>query len=274
MNKIKFVLTLLASLTLGACSSDDDSSNPDIDPRMSVDRNYTVTTVDKAPEWSVDWSYTQERPDWQEPATRLYENWSIMKLQIEDTLKPYASTDDLIAVFVGDECRGVTPPAFVIGSKDYDDIAFLLKVYGNEPSGQMMTISLRYYCSNLRQVFERVARVPYNMDTEMGIGWDLKPSFRLGSTKFPVVMQLDVVSVVSKASIVPDVADRVAVFVGDECRGMARPGEPLDVFGRIEGESVNLQYYQTATRQLYTFPGVAVTRQEQSPYVVFDPSNQ
>ena len=64
MKKIYLSLVLLTSLLLGACSSDDDNN----------DAAYTETTQSEAPDWQIDWSNNQERPDWEEPDGTLYEN--------------------------------------------------------------------------------------------------------------------------------------------------------------------------------------------------------
>ena len=87
---------LLASLTLGACSSDDD------EPKTE---GYSVETVSEAPTWQVDYSGSEARPDWQEPNPGDYENWTIMLVQLEEALKPCAGDDDLMALFVDGELR-------------------------------------------------------------------------------------------------------------------------------------------------------------------------
>ena len=77
---------LLASLVLGACSSDDDNNVND--PKNAA---YTETTVTEAPAWQIDWSNNQEHPNWTEPDGSLYANWTILKVQIEDALKAYGN---------------------------------------------------------------------------------------------------------------------------------------------------------------------------------------
>ena len=59
MNKTKLMFVLLASLILGACSSNDDDD--------SKNAGYTETALSEAPVWQIDWSNDQERPDWSEP---------------------------------------------------------------------------------------------------------------------------------------------------------------------------------------------------------------
>ena len=78
MNKIKLMIVLLASLVLGACSSDSDSSNGNGNGNGNESKAYTETTVSAAPVWAIDWTNNQERPNWTEPIGSNYENSTIL----------------------------------------------------------------------------------------------------------------------------------------------------------------------------------------------------
>ena len=119
------MFVLLASLVLGACSSSDDDNNVN-DPKNAA---YTETTVTEAPAWQIDWSNNQERPNWTEPDGSLYANWTILKVQIEDALKAYASDGDLMALFVNGEIRALAKPAVSVGGGTATG-KFLMKAYG------------------------------------------------------------------------------------------------------------------------------------------------
>ena len=256
MNKniIYSVAILLASLTFGACSSDDDNTSA----------GYTVETVSQAPAWQVDYSGSESRPDWQEPNTGDYENWSIMLVQLEDALKPYVSGEDLMALFIGGQLRGLTSPATSQGTgSENDKGSFVLKAYGNEADQNVVSLTLSYYCSQLKQTFSRTVQMRYDMGKVYGLDEDLIPQFTLGAAKYPVVKQVTPASLTAfaNAAITPAEGDIVAAFVGSECRGVSTLNS-LTVFGRSAGEHVTLKYYQAATGKVYTFPDAVVTVQQ------------
>ena len=256
MNKniIYSVAILLASLTFGACSSDDDNTSA----------GYTVETVSQAPAWQVDYSGSESRPDWQEPNTGDYENWSIMLVQLEDALKPYVSGEDLMALFIGGQLRGLTSPATSQGTgSENDKGSFVLKAYGNEADQNVVSLTLSYYCSQLKQTFSRTVQMRYDMGKVYGLDEDLIPQFTLGAAKYPVVKQVNPASLTAfaNAAITPAEGDIVAAFVGSECRGVSTLNS-LTVFGRSAGEHVTLKYYQAATGKVYTFPDAVVTVQQ------------
>ena len=78
MNKnfLYSTVILLASLTLGACGSDDNDTPSNY--------NYTVETVSQAPTWQVDWSGNEARPDWQAPNPSDFENWTVVRQDLPD----------------------------------------------------------------------------------------------------------------------------------------------------------------------------------------------
>ena len=94
------MFVLLASLVLGACSSDSDDNDS---TGTSQEAAYTETTVSEAPQWQIDWNNDQQKPDWKEPDASAYANWTILMVQIEEALQPYVSKDDLMAIFVNGE---------------------------------------------------------------------------------------------------------------------------------------------------------------------------
>ena len=218
---------------------------------------YTVTPADEAPQWQIDWSYNQERPDWQEPASENYENWTVVLVSIEDALKPYATADDLLAVFVDDELRGLASPAVIVGAADSDAGTFLLKVWGNESSDQDISFTLKYYNSRLKSVFSFI--YDFTMGDEQGVDEDFIPTFTLGSPKYPVVTALDIAPYLAEANLTPAEGDIMAAFVGDECRGvtglspLTSHPSPLTVFLRDADETVILKYYDSTNNRIITF---------------------
>ena len=243
---------LLGSLALGACSSDDDKTPS----------GYTVETVGQAPTWQVDWSANDARPDWQEPNPSDFENWTVMLVQVEDALKPYASEDDMMAFFVYDDLRGLARPAIHVSEDQADANLYLMKAFGNETGQEQLEVTLKYYCSRLKQVFSRTEYIRYNVGEVYGIDEPLVPQFTLGSSKYPVVTRLIITAADLPAIDVPFAAgDRLGAFVGDECRGtyvlhdddLLNTPVTMPVFGRQDHETYTLKYYHAASGRIYTF---------------------
>jgi hypothetical protein len=249
MNKVKIMSILLASLVLGACSSSDGDSN-------NSQQAYSETTVTEAPAWQIDWSFNQERPVWTKPDAGSYGNWTIMMVQLEETLRPFASDDDMMAIFVNGEIRGLATPAE--GTVKNGNAAFLMKVYGNETGTETVNVSLQYYSKRLNQIFNLSENISLNSDESTGIDEDYIPLFTLGSSKYPIVKTVGVESHLTKVGIPFANGNIVGAFVGNECRGLAKlstsGNTPLVIYGRTAGESVTLMYYDAENGILYTIP--------------------
>ena len=253
MKKMYFTVVLLTSLVLGACSSDDcDSKNAP----------YTETTVTEAPVWQMDWSNNQERPNWTDPGlSSIYENWTILKVQLEDALKPYAADGDLMALFVNGELRALASPAINVGTGQTGNGKFLLKAYGNETGTETVNMTLQYYSQTLKHLFTLSGNITLNSDETTGIDEAYIPEFTYGSAKYPVVKTGEVEPILTAIGITPETGT-VGAFVGNECRGtvtLSASGKTsLVVFGRNAGETVTLKYYNPAKSVVYTIPN-AVT---------------
>ena len=243
---------LLLAFILGACSSDDDGGSG------SSNAGYTETNVNEAPVWQIDWNNSQESPNWTEPDVALYENWTILKVQIEDELKPYVSEGDQMALIVNGELRGLASPAVIVGTGEIDNGKFLMKAYGNETGEETVNMTLQYYCQQLKHLFTLTDDITLDSDETTGFDEEFIPEFTRGSAKYPVVKTVGVEGILSKAGITPVSGNTVAAFVGEECRGtvsLSTSGNTqLLIFGRNNGESVTLKCYDAVAGKLYTIP--------------------
>ncbi len=253
---------LLAGLTLGACSSggyeEENKENKEVTPDPK--NMYTSTTVDQEPAWTIDWSFNQERPDWKEPEPSNYEKWMVMLFKIEDELKPYVDENDLLALFVDNELQGLAKPAIRL---DYasSQPSFLMKVYMQDSDETMVNLTVSYYSNRLKQIFSRSSQILYKPDEDYGVDEDYVPDFTLGSQKYPVTMSLQLASSpIASAGITTAAGDKVAAFVGEECRGtytldsnLLGASAIMTVFGLSTGEDVTLRYYAANTKTLYIF---------------------
>ena len=239
---------LLASLVLGACSSDNDGP-------------FTVITPDEVPVWHVDWNNDQTRPNWTEPDASLYENWTILKVQIEDELKPYVSEGDLMALFVNGELRGLASPAVNASDGQTAGGKFLMKAYGNETGDETVTMTLQYYNQQLKHIFTLSADIALNSDETTGIDEDFIPEFTYGSAKYPEMMTVIPETILTRFNIKPTSGSMVAAFVGEECRGTATisatGSTSLLIRCRAQGELITLKYYDNTEKKLYTIRDIA-----------------
>jgi hypothetical protein len=223
---------------------------------------YTVSEAEEPPVWLVGCTYGERKPSWEEPEKGSYENWSILYVEIEDSLKPYVSNDDRMAVYVNDELRDVASLAIPLGSTDQVGNSFVLKVWGNESENDPINVTLQYYCSQLKHVFT-ISEI-CTMGEVRGIDDDYVPAFTQELASYPKEATLDVNSILDGYGIQPAAGDMVGAFVGAECRGVGKMADatfsPLTVHCNQVGESVALRYYNAAKGQVMIFTNIFETQ--------------
>jgi hypothetical protein len=246
MKKMYLKVVLLASLVAGACSCDSDATEKG---------GFSVTRVSEAPVWEVDWTSDQQRPDWTQPDASAYENWTIVMVQIEEALQPYVTDDDLMALFVNGELRGMASPAVAKGDSQAGSTKFVMKVYGNESGNETVNMSLKYYNSRLRHMFTLSDDITLSSDETTGTDEDYIPPFTMGSEKYPMMKTVDVETILTLLGIEPE-SGMIAAFVGGECRGVATVesygSSKLIIHGRTQGEKIMLKYYDEVTKTVFT----------------------
>lgn len=239
-------VVLLASLVAGACSCDSDATEKG---------GFSVTRVSEAPVWEVDWTSDQQRPDWTQPDASAYENWTIVMVQIEEALQPYVTDDDLMALFVNGELRGMASPAVAKGDSQAGSTKFVMKVYGNESGNETVNMSLKYYNSRLKHMFTLSDDITLSSDETTGTDEDYIPPFTMGSEKYPMMKTVDVETILTLLGIEPE-SGMIAAFVGGECRGVATVesygSSKLIIHGRTQGEKIMLKYYDEVTKTVFT----------------------
>ena len=219
---------------------------------------YTVTPVEGAPQWQIDWSADLPRPEWQEPDASTFSSFAVMLVTIEEALQPYVSADDLLAIFVGDEVRGVATP-LVLADGTVDATRFLLKAYSDESEGDKITVSLKYYNAQLKQLFALSESMTLGEDNNLGIYDDFVPKFTEGTTKYAVTVAVDATDLLAQAGVQPGEGDMLAAFVGDECRAViSLPADQdqwpvLNVLMNEEGEEVVVKYYDAKNNRIISF---------------------
>ncbi len=252
-------------LLLGAawgCSSEDEEQADNANPTLT----YSAFSLAQEPAWCVDWAAQDPTPDWQEPASYDYECSMNLLVTLEDLLVPSSTDDDQLAIFIDGTCRGVSK------RNVYDDgsIVFLIRANGTSEEVDK-PMEMRYYSGGAHQLFVSTGVPPFmpnNIISEEAFTLFFDPV--VSSTKYPYFTQLHVT--------LPDALpfdrsddDKLAVFVGNECRcvmiygGENFSGWTGDVMLRQEGEQAYMLYYSATNGGIYTFSdSFAITEKMQS----------
>lgn len=243
MNYKLFILSMAALTLAWGCSSDDEETavQPDNGPETT-----TVFTASAQPQWQVDMNAGQPKPQWTAPDPSEYENSMVVMVRLQDELVPFSTDDDLMAVFVDDDCRALSTR-----DGNSEKVYFVLNVHGNS-SGTPENYQVCYYSGGLKQLF--VLNAPTNSflnERILGVESDFSPAFTDGSTKYAVKTGITV-SLPDPMPFEMTSADRVAVFVGNECCGVGIPGESFTVYGNSPDEEGQLRYYSHKQGGIYT----------------------
>ena len=238
-------MMLMAVLTLAwGCSPDGDSE----------EEKWENSTFEPAakPTWTVDWTSTATKPDWQDPdPTKFDPNASMSYLvELDEELTRYSTDNDVMAVFIKGECRGVSTRNKTARGTVY----FLLHIKGvGSEAGQ--PLELRYYCDqlhhmNILPVFTYF--VPSNI---VSAAFKRILNVGDGSSKYPVCTQLTV-TMPQKLPFTANANDLLAVFVSDKCKGVGKKSADgswlVPTYGAQAGETAQIRYYSAEKTGVYT----------------------
>ena len=230
-------------MAVGSCSSDSSDDNGTGDEKA---RNSTFAAQER-PTWSVDLTGNDDAPAWTAPDPSLFESSMFIMVKLQDELAAYSTDGDLMAVFIGDECR--TVPAIRNVDKA-GGVYFVLKIRGNSTERDV-NFALRYYCAQLRRVFTLQGTEKFATERTYGFDEDFVPPLLLGCKKYPVQQTLTA-ELPSTTPFIPGESDIVAVFAGSECRGVGVAGQPFTVFRTTGGETLDVRYYSAKQAGVYT----------------------
>lgn len=240
MKQIKLIMMIAVLTVAWGCSSDDEENNKE------KWTNSIYVPCDE-PTWAVDWTAADSKPSWQNPDATLYDSNMFCLVKLDEELEKYSSENDIMAMFMGGKCRGVSAR----NPLSDGNVAFLLHVKGKgSESGE--PLELRYYCDKLHHtnILPNITTyAPNNIITKL-------LSIKDGSSKYPVSTTLTVVIPKELPFTVND-NDKVAVFVGEECRGVGQREADIkdrwqiSVFGKA-GETAQIRYYSAEKKGAYT----------------------
>lgn len=238
----RYLIFSLLALAVWGCSSDSDSTSS----------SQSTFAAAAEPAWAIDWSSNETAPNWQEPTSESFECSMDMLVTLNDDLQPYASAADMMAVFMHGECRAVSYPNVMKDGK----VAYLLHIKGSsEEVGNRML--LYFYCDKQHTMNQSESVPPFTPNNLMDEAYHLNLSFEDGSTKYPYFTVLNVMMPESLPFTVNE-RDKMAVFVGDECRGIGisspngYDGWRMNVYSRQPNETAQIRYYSADKGGVYT----------------------
>lgn len=278
MKKHLFLTAMMvaALFFLGGCHHSGNHPDPDPDPDPDNPVNNTPPSpwlsVNDIPDWEIDWNANDPRPDWKAPDVSNFESWMIIMVKVPDPIASFVSSDDMMAVFINDELRGLTSVASVInsdGEATDQHTYFIVKTFGNVTNkGEIF--SIRYYSSQLHQLFAVETEEKFVPEGDLGVSGDYVPPLLLGSSKYPVIMYWLLGFTIDEKQeepFEPTPGDLLAAFVGDECRGFSVLGGSLfnarasiTVYSKQEGEQVTLRYFSVQKNAIRIYKNVTTTK--------------
>jgi hypothetical protein len=227
----------------GCSTMDDDEVNGG---STEGEASSTFAASEK-PGWSIELMGNDAKPNWVAPNPSNYESSMVIMVKLQNELVPYSTDDDRMTIFIGNECRA--RPS-VRNIEDNGDIYFVLNIWGNS-SDRDVTFGLHYYCAALHQIFTLRGIATFVAERTYGIEEDYVPPLLKGCKKYPIQNTLFITQA-DNAPFVPATNDLVAVFVGNECRGVGQIGKAFTVFRTSVNETLQLRYYSSEKGGIYT----------------------
>ena len=262
MKYIKYSLIAALGFLFVQCTEESDKTYPQQPaPQWSVVEEDFVSEAPawqvadnapaSAPGWRADFTGNASVPSWTDPDKSVYPMSRTAVVRLSPVLETLAADGDMMAAFIGGECRGVA-------KKVMNDGVRLFFIHVKAPSSESGDVEFRYYSAAAKRVYVSVASdVKYEVDKIYGTAENPAfPDFEQ-SGPFPVPTKAWVK--VDKAQLPFTVAagDELQAFVGDECRGIKHVESEADmlycydILGRAEGEQVTYRYYSAEKKQVF-----------------------
>lgn len=256
MKYLNIILLALVGMSIASCSDDEEPTYPRPDwsavPEDFANGNPNWTAAQditgNAPAWTADFSGNDATPVWSDPDKSIYPTSMTAVVRLTPVLEHFAADADMMAAFIGTECRGVAQAVTVDGVK-----LFFIQV--KAASSENGNVEFRYFSSRFGRIYKSVAAdVAYVINKIYGtVDAPAYPDFEQ-SGKYPCIgkayASID-------ASLLPfsiDNGDEIAAIVGTECRSIAHRdnnGLWFDLLGTTEGESFRFKYYSAANHCTY-----------------------
>ncbi len=257
-------MMMMAVLTLQwGCSSDDGNG-------QGGATGHATFTSSSAPSWTVDWNCHDASPEWVEPDPTQFECSMHLLLALNDELAAVSTAADRMSIFMSGECRCVSYRNVTAQG----GVFFLLHVKGRseEVGGPLQ---LRYYGAGAHLLLVTDIMPNFSPNNLMDETTELT-LYPLGNTtKYPFFTEIKVAQPANMPFAVSHL-DRMAVFVGDECRGvLSYDAEDKDgwtgfVHSSQAAEQAQVRYYSAEKGGIYAFsPTVTLNNRQQMVEISF-----
>ena len=262
MKYIKYSLLAALGFLFVQCTEESDKTYPQQPaPQWSVVEEDFVSEAPawqvaavapaSAPGWRADFTGNASVPSWTDPDKSVYPMSMTAVVRLSPVLETLAADGDMMAAFIGGECRGVA-------KKVMNDGVRLFFIHVKAPSSENGDVEFRYYSAAAKRVYVSVASdVKYEVDKIYGTAENPAfPDFEQ-SGPFPVPTKAWVKVEKDRLPFAVAAGDELQAFVGDECRGIKHVESEADmlycydVLGRAEGEQVTYRYYSAEKKQVF-----------------------
>ena len=258
MNDMKYLNNIglmLAALLMVQCTEEGEKLYPIVEnpgwtavaedfvdqaPRWQADATGSVAT----PDWTLDMQGTDVIPEWTEPDKSVLPTSMTAVIRLTPFLERYAAENDMMAAFIGDECRGVATKVAVGG-------ATLYFVQVKAADAEAGNVEFRYYSALTNTMYSSVAEdLPYEINKIYGTADSpAYPDFEQ-SGLYPYALNAVVSVDVANLPAAPSEGDMLMAFVDGAPRAIVKDAADgvytLEIRGMNVAEKVTFKYYSAA----------------------------
>ncbi len=249
----RICIIAMAALTLAwGCTSDSDENSNDT---LQVNMQQVDFEASEAPDWDVDWTWTDENPGWVAPDPNTYGFSMQLQVQLSEDLAKHSSDNDSLAAFINGTCRGVALRNII---EESGDVIFLISIDGNEDElGQL--VQLKYYSSKLKNVFTNGTEPDFEPSNLWGSEYKLIQIPEEGNKKYPYVVNIEINIENDSLPFRRQEGDNMGIFIDGMYRGLlvGEFDKKMTLSGTVlctkKKETGQLRYYSAEKGGIYTF---------------------
>lgn len=245
----------MAALTVawGCSSGGDDAIATEEGGDDASQFTATVINTQGEPDWQIDLTMNDEAPEWTAPDASNFESSMTVLVKLPETLVPYSTDDDRMAVFVNNECRAVSVRNLnELGP--YKEVYFVLNIRGTASKENTEELTLKYYSGGAHHLFTISDLSASFVSEYIRTNDEYELNLLMGNHKYPVkVMAYIMLPFDYPVPYIDYTNDLIGAFINGECRGLVRPGADkyITILTENIGAYVELRYYSSVQNAIY-----------------------